>query len=254
VKRYVTFLVLMAVVATLGAACASHRTTPVASQPPPPVVTQPPPPVVTQPPPPVVAQPAAPAPNPPAVVISSPSPVVVMPQTPVATTPSGTLVDRNSRWRGVTAAGSAGTVVGGTVTDVRARAAREAASTNQAIAYQTEDNFQRVEAYPLAVAAPSGCRRIEERIYQNGQLLQDTMWDVCGGVAQAPAATVAPSATNCLPATAVGPGGRVYTSGTSATGQASISGTSPYSSPSSGVTGTFGSGSQPGTETAKKDC
>ncbi|HEV8306349.1 MAG TPA: BON domain-containing protein [Methylomirabilota bacterium] len=98
-----------------------------------------------------------------------PAPVYSPPVTPA--TPA--VLDRDNRWR------AADATLDGTLSDIRRRATREAALQNRAVAYESVDGFQRVEAYPLAAVGPTGCRQVQERIYQNGRLAQDGPTEVC---------------------------------------------------------------------------
>ncbi len=91
---------------------------------------------------------------------------------------AGALIDRKNAWRGAVIGGALGAVLGGTLTEISSRAAREAAAENRPVAYQTQDGWQRVEAHPRGVA-PSGCKQIQERVYQNGQLVQERTREVC---------------------------------------------------------------------------
>lgn len=91
---------------------------------------------------------------------------------------AGALIDKNNRWRGAVLGGALGAVLGGTLTEISSRAAREAAAQNRPVAYQTTDGWQRVEVQPRG-AGPSGCRQVEERVYQNGQLVQERLREVC---------------------------------------------------------------------------
>jgi hypothetical protein len=91
---------------------------------------------------------------------------------------AGALIDRDNRWRGAVLGAALGAVLGGTLTEISSRAAREAATQNQPVAYQSTDGWQRVEARPYGVA-PGGCRHVQERVYQNGQLVQERIREVC---------------------------------------------------------------------------
>jgi hypothetical protein len=117
-------------------------------------------------------QPATSSPYPPGTVIAPSGAVVATPGT-------GAIVDRNNRWRGAPVGGAGGPVLGGTVSEIRSRASREAAAENRPVAYQTEDGWQRVEAYPQPTTSPRGCRQVQERVFQSGQLLQDSVREVC---------------------------------------------------------------------------
>ncbi|MBI2461057.1 MAG: glycine zipper 2TM domain-containing protein [Candidatus Rokubacteria bacterium] len=91
---------------------------------------------------------------------------------------AGALIDKKNRWRGAVIGGALGAVFGGTVTEISARASREAAQQNRPVSYQTTDGFQRVEAEPVGTT-PRGCRQVRERIYQEGQLVRDEVREVC---------------------------------------------------------------------------
>ncbi len=91
---------------------------------------------------------------------------------------AGALIDKHNRWRGAVIGGALGAVFGGTVTEVSSRAAREAAQENRRVAYQSDDGFHRVEATPVG-SGRTGCRQVQERIYQNGELVREQMKEVC---------------------------------------------------------------------------
>lgn len=91
---------------------------------------------------------------------------------------AGALIDKHNRWRGAVIGGALGALLGGTLTEISARAAREAAVQNQPVAYQSTDGWQRVEAWPQGTS-PRGCRQVQERVYQNGQLVREQMREVC---------------------------------------------------------------------------
>ncbi len=99
--------------------------------------------------------------------------IPVQPDTAAGKPAPAPAADRESRWR------AASTDVEASLSEIRARASREAALQNRDVAYESVDGFQRVEARPLAGAGPRGCRQVQERVYQNGQLLQDRPTEVC---------------------------------------------------------------------------
>ncbi len=91
---------------------------------------------------------------------------------------AGALIDKNNRWRGAVIGGALGALLGGTLTEISARAAREAATQNRPVAYQSTDGWQRVEMHPQGSTA-QGCRQVQERVYQNGQLVREQVREVC---------------------------------------------------------------------------
>lgn len=91
---------------------------------------------------------------------------------------AGALIDGNNRWRGAVIGGALGGLLGGTVTEISARAAREAAAEGRPVSYQSHDGWQRVDAAPHGRSA-SGCRQVQERVYQDGRLVREQMREVC---------------------------------------------------------------------------
>ena len=102
---------------------------------------------------------------------------------PVATTAhqraqGGPAADKDYRWRGAAHGAPLGGVLGGSVSEISRRAARESVSANQRVAYHTTDGWQRVEAVP-EVSAGSGCRQVRERVYQDNALVREQVVEVC---------------------------------------------------------------------------
>ena len=92
---------------------------------------------------------------------------------------AGAVVDKDNRWRGAALGAALGGVLGGSLTEVSSRAARETAASNQPVAYQTTDGWQRVEAAPQGASTVSGCREVRERVYQDNQLVREQIREVC---------------------------------------------------------------------------
>ena len=91
---------------------------------------------------------------------------------------AGALIDKDNRWRGAALGAALGGVLGGSLTEISSRAAREAVNTNQPVAYQSTDGWQRVEVAPQAPSA-RGCRQVHERVYQDNQLVREQIREVC---------------------------------------------------------------------------
>jgi hypothetical protein len=90
----------------------------------------------------------------------------------------GALIDKDNRWRGAAAGAALGSVLGGTLTEISSRAARESVAANQTVTYQSTDGWQRVEAIPRT-ASNSGCRQVRERVYQDDRLVREQIREVC---------------------------------------------------------------------------
>ena len=91
---------------------------------------------------------------------------------------AGALIDKNNRWRGAVLGAALGGVLGGSLTEISSRAARESVASNQPVAYQSTDGWQRVEAMPQPPGGP-GCRQVRERVYQDNQLVREQIREVC---------------------------------------------------------------------------
>jgi hypothetical protein len=92
---------------------------------------------------------------------------------------AGVMIDSQNSWRGMIVGGSLGAALVGGVSEISTRAAREAAREGKPVAYQSDDGFQRVEAFPMEKGSRPNCRLVREHIYQEGKLVRDEMREVC---------------------------------------------------------------------------
>jgi hypothetical protein len=91
----------------------------------------------------------------------------------------GALVDKENRWRGAPFGAALGGVLGGSVTEISSRAARESVASSQPVAYQSTDGWQRIETAPQGPSKVTGCHQVRERVYQDNQLVREQVRDVC---------------------------------------------------------------------------
>jgi outer membrane lipoprotein SlyB len=94
---------------------------------------------------------------------------------------AGALLDRHNPWRGGVIGGALGLVAGATLTEISARAAREAAESNHPVEYRTEDERGFYRAEPEGYNPSTRCNKIHERVWQDGQLVKDQIKEVCEG-------------------------------------------------------------------------
>jgi len=92
---------------------------------------------------------------------------------------AGLILDRRHPWRGGIIGGVLGAMVGATLADVSERAAMEAARTQQPAEYRTEDGRGLYRAEPQGYNDATRCRRVHERVWQDGQLVRDQVREVC---------------------------------------------------------------------------
>lgn len=96
----------------------------------------------------------------------------------------GALLDRRNPWRGGVIGGALGAVLGATLADVSVQASREAAMTNKPVEYRTEDGRGVYRADPAGYNAQTNCRKVQERVWQDGRLVKDEIREVCEGQRQ----------------------------------------------------------------------
>lgn len=94
---------------------------------------------------------------------------------------AGALLDRHNPWRGGLIGGTLGLVAGATLTEISARASREAAQSHKPIEYRTEDGRGVYRAEPQSYDPSTKCTKIHERVWQDGQLVKDEIKEVCEG-------------------------------------------------------------------------
>ena len=92
----------------------------------------------------------------------------------------GALLDKHNPWRGAALGAAIGTLVGGTMTEISARAARDAAAEQHPVVYRSEDGRTVVESTPLPREnASTHCHKVRTRVWKDGRLVQDTVKEVC---------------------------------------------------------------------------
>jgi uncharacterized protein YcfJ len=77
---------------------------------------------------------------------------------------AGALLDRHNPWRGGVIGGVLGAVAGGTITEISARAEREAYVSGRPVEYRTEDGRDVYRADPLEYNTSTRCSKIQERV------------------------------------------------------------------------------------------
>jgi hypothetical protein len=96
---------------------------------------------------------------------------------------AGALLDRENPWRGGVIGGALGAVAGATLTDISVRGSREAAASGRPVEYRTEDGRGFYRAEPVSdwhrPDAHTRCRKVRERVWENGRLVKDTVREIC---------------------------------------------------------------------------
>lgn len=94
---------------------------------------------------------------------------------------AGALLDRKNPWRGGVIGAGLGAIAGATLADISTRGAREAAQSGKPVEYWTEDRRGRYYAEPLDYDEYTKCRKVRERVWEDGRLIKDHVKEVCEG-------------------------------------------------------------------------
>jgi hypothetical protein len=94
---------------------------------------------------------------------------------------AGALLDSRNPWRGGVIGAALGAVLGATLADISYRASREAYTTGRPVEYRTEDGRGIYRAEPLEYDARTKCRKVHERVWEDGRLVRDSIREVCEG-------------------------------------------------------------------------
>ncbi len=92
---------------------------------------------------------------------------------------TGALLDEHNPWRGAVIGATAGAILGGGITEISKKASTEAAQKNQPVVYQYGNRV--VEATPMAYNQRTHCHKVHKRIWQDGNLVEDRIEEVCEG-------------------------------------------------------------------------
>jgi outer membrane lipoprotein SlyB len=94
---------------------------------------------------------------------------------------SGAILDSRNPWRGGVIGGVLGAIVGATIADIQLKASQEAAMENRPVEYRTEDGRGVYWAEPQGYDERTRCRRVHEKIWEDGRLVRDQVREVCQG-------------------------------------------------------------------------
>lgn len=92
---------------------------------------------------------------------------------------AGSLLDSRNPWRGGIIGGVIGAIAGATLADISLRASQEAARSGKSVRYRTDDGYGVYRADPLSYNKSTRCRKIRERVWENGTLVKDHTREVC---------------------------------------------------------------------------
>ena len=94
---------------------------------------------------------------------------------------AGALLDHRNPWRGGVIGAAIGGVTGATLTDISMRASQEAATYGKPVEYTTEDGRGVYRAEPAGYNEQTRCKKVQERVWEDGRLIKDNIREVCEG-------------------------------------------------------------------------
>ncbi len=92
---------------------------------------------------------------------------------------AGALLDSRNPWRGGIIGAGLGALAGATIADISARGSRQAAESGRPVEYRTDDGRGYYQAEPVGEDAQTHCKKVHERVYEDGQLVRDHVKEVC---------------------------------------------------------------------------
>jgi len=92
---------------------------------------------------------------------------------------SGAMLDHKNPWRGGVIGGLLGAILGATLADMSYQASREAAMYDRPVEYRTEDGRGVYRADPMGYDERTRCKRIQERVWEDGMLVRDQVREIC---------------------------------------------------------------------------
>ncbi|MBI5634279.1 MAG: glycine zipper 2TM domain-containing protein [Nitrospirae bacterium] len=94
---------------------------------------------------------------------------------------AGAILDHRNPWRGGVIGGLIGAITGATIADIGYRGGREAYYHDKPVEYYTEDRRGRYYAEPRGYNERTKCRKIREKIWEDGKLIRDEEREICEG-------------------------------------------------------------------------
>ncbi len=94
---------------------------------------------------------------------------------------AGALLDHKNPWRGGVIGAGLGAAFGATIGDISDKASRQAAAANQPVVYRTEDGRGEYRADPVGYDEGTRCKKVHERVWEDGRLVKDRVREVCEG-------------------------------------------------------------------------
>ncbi len=96
---------------------------------------------------------------------------------------AGAVLDHRNPWRGGVIGALLGGVAGATIADISVKGSQQAYQSSQPVEYQTDDGRGVYRAVPESDYYEGNdhtrCRRIREKVWEDGQLVKDNVREIC---------------------------------------------------------------------------
>lgn len=94
---------------------------------------------------------------------------------------AGAILDHRNPWRGGVIGGLIGAITGATIADIGYRGGREAYYHDKPVEYYTEDRRGRYYAEPRGYNERTKCKKVHEKVWEDGRLIRDEEREICEG-------------------------------------------------------------------------
>ncbi len=91
------------------------------------------------------------------------------------------MLDHRNSWQGGVIGDITGVISGATISDVSSHGVRQAALAGKPVLYTTKEGRGTYYAEPAGPRDSANCRKIREKIYENGFLISDRNKNICMG-------------------------------------------------------------------------
>ncbi len=94
---------------------------------------------------------------------------------------AGALLDKDNAWRGGVIGAVLGAIAGASIVEISTQASRDAVRENRPVEYRTTDGRGVYRADPLDYDAQTKCHKVQERVWEDDQLVKNQIKEICEG-------------------------------------------------------------------------
>ena len=94
---------------------------------------------------------------------------------------AGAILGGRNPWRGGVIGAALGAIAGATIAEISVQGSGEAVRSGRPVEYYTEDRRGRYYAEPGEYDPRTKCRKVREKVWENGRLVKESVREVCEG-------------------------------------------------------------------------